>query len=145
MGLLAKLCTSLTVLELFCNRTFWVSGRYYQKFGEWGIGKRVFICIKLSEIDSLIGDNFAHPSADVQTKCTQLCAHLARNLRQLFATPPSRTPLLGILVLCQIMKLAYGINSVQIRCIVKGEAQKSTLFWHFLRSACSVGIPLENL
>ena len=41
-------------------------------------------------------------------------------------------------------------NSAQTRCIVKGEAQKSPLFWRlsgafdFLRSACSIGIPLEN-
>ena len=43
------------------------------------------------------------------------------------------------------------ISSLQTRCIVKGEAQKSPLFWRFfgvfdfLRSACSLGIPLENL
>ena len=43
------------------------------------------------------------------------------------------------------------INSVQTRCIVKGEAQKSPLFWRFsgvfdfLRIACSLGIPQENL
>ena len=42
-------------------------------------------------------------------------------------------------------------NSVRTRCIVKGAAQKSPLFWsflgllNFLRSACSLGIPLENL
>ena len=42
-------------------------------------------------------------------------------------------------------------NSVQTRCIVKGEAQKSPLFWRFsesfdfLRIACSLGIPKENL
>ena len=42
-------------------------------------------------------------------------------------------------------------NSVQTRCIVKGEAQKSPLFWRFsggfdfLRIACSLGIPQENL
>ena len=44
-----------------------------------------------------------------------------------------------------------GINSVQTRCIVKGEAQKSPLFWRFsgvfdfLRIACSLGILQENL
>ena len=43
------------------------------------------------------------------------------------------------------------INSVQTRCIVKGEAQKSPLFWRFsgafdfLRIACSLRIPQENL
>ena len=38
-------------------------------------------------------------------------------------------------------------NSVQTRCIVKGEAQKNPLFWRFflevfdfLRTACSLGI-----
>ena len=42
-------------------------------------------------------------------------------------------------------------NSVETRCIVKGEAQKSPLFWRFsgvfdlLRIACSLGIPKENL
>ena len=41
--------------------------------------------------------------------------------------------------------------SVQTRCIVKGEAQKNPLFWRFsgvfdfLRIACSLGIPQENL
>ena len=41
-------------------------------------------------------------------------------------------------------------NSVQTRCIVKGEAQKSPLCWQFLgafdflRIACSLGIPREN-
>ena len=39
------------------------------------------------------------------------------------------------------------INSVQTRCIVKGEAQKSPLFWRFsggfdfLRISSSLGIP----
>ena len=43
------------------------------------------------------------------------------------------------------------VNNVQTRCIVKGEAQKSPLsgvFFgggDFLRSACSLGIPQENL
>ena len=43
------------------------------------------------------------------------------------------------------------INSVQTRCIVKGEAQKVHFsgdflgFFDFLRIACSVGIPQENL
>ena len=43
------------------------------------------------------------------------------------------------------------LNSVQIRCIVKGEAQESPLFWRFsgvfdfLRSACSLRFPQENL
>ena len=44
------------------------------------------------------------------------------------------------------------INSVQTRCIAKGEAQKSPLFlaifwgvFDFLRLACSLGIPQENL
>ena len=43
------------------------------------------------------------------------------------------------------------INSVQTGCIVKGEALKSPLFWQFsggfdfLRIACSLGIPQENL
>ena len=43
------------------------------------------------------------------------------------------------------------VNSVQTRCSVKGETQKSPLFWRFsgvfdfLRIACSLGIPQENL
>ena len=43
------------------------------------------------------------------------------------------------------------ISGVQTRCIVKGEAQKSPLFWQFsvffdfLRSTCSLKIRLENL
>ena len=43
------------------------------------------------------------------------------------------------------------VNSVQTRCIVKGEVHKSPLFWRFwgvfdfLRIACSLGIPQENL
>ena len=37
----------------------------------------------------------------------------------------------------------FFFNSVQTRCIVKGEAQKSPLFWRFF--ACSLGIPQENL
>ena len=43
------------------------------------------------------------------------------------------------------------INSVQTRCIVKGEAQKSPFFWRFsgvfdfLRIACSLGTPQDNL
>ena len=47
--------------------------------------------------------------------------------------------------------VAMRINSVQTRCIVKGEAQKSPLFWRFsgvfdfLRIACSLGIPQEDL
>ena len=46
---------------------------------------------------------------------------------------------------------AHFINSVQTRCIVKGEAQKGPRFWRFSggfdfrRSACSVRIPQENL
>ena len=44
-----------------------------------------------------------------------------------------------------------GIKSVQTRCIVKGEAQKSPFFcdflgaFGFLRGAFSLGIPQENL
>ena len=43
------------------------------------------------------------------------------------------------------------INSVQTRCVVKAEAQKSPLsggflgVFDFLRIACSLGIPQENL
>ena len=46
-------------------------------------------------------------------------------------------------------KIIFGTG--QTRCIVKGEAQKTPLFWRFsggfdfLRSACSLGIPQENL
>ena len=42
-------------------------------------------------------------------------------------------------------------NSVQTRCIVKANRQKNPLFWRFsgvfdfLRIACSLGIPQENL
>ena len=53
-----------------------------------------------------------------------------------------------------ILRAALGIrnsiNSVQTRCIVKGEAQKSPLFWrfseffYFLRIACSLGFPQET-
>ena len=45
-----------------------------------------------------------------------------------------------------------SLNNIQTRCIVKGEAQKNPLFWRFswgfwffLRIACSLGIPQENL
>ena len=49
-----------------------------------------------------------------------------------------------------VLGLLFTINSVQTRCIVKGEAQKSPLFWRFsggfdfLRIACSLGIPQDN-
>ena len=49
------------------------------------------------------------------------------------------------------LKATRFFNSVQTRCIVKGEAQKNPLFWRFsvgfdfLRIACSLGIPQENL
>ena len=48
-------------------------------------------------------------------------------------------------------EVKVNFSNVQTRCIVKGEAQKSPLFWRFsgvfdfLRIACSVGIPKENL
>ena len=44
-----------------------------------------------------------------------------------------------------------SLNSVQTGCIVKGEAQITPLVWRFsvffdfLRSACSLGLPHENL
>ena len=55
------------------------------------------------------------------------------------------------LVNAALVLSSKNINSVQTRCIVKGEAQKSPLFWRFsrdfdfLRVACSLGIPQENL
>ena len=48
------------------------------------------------------------------------------------------------------LRISQIINSVQTRCIVKGEAQKSPLTGDFLgvvdflRSACSLGIPQET-
>ena len=60
--------------------------------GSWKRG----ICIKLSEIDFQIGDTFATILRTLplmyEMKYQQFCATLARNLRQICATPPSRTP-----------------------------------------------------
>ena len=53
--------------------------------------------------------------------------------------------------LCSLDPKDLLLTSVQTRCIVKGEAQKSPLFWRFsggfdfLRIACSLGIPQANL
>ena len=57
------------------------------------------------------------------------------------------------LLVADSVRLVAIFNSLQTRCIVKGEAQKSPLFWRFsgglnsdfLRIACSLGIPQENL
>ena len=66
-----------------------------QRFGEWGHWKRG-ICIELSEIDFQIRDKFATILRTLpllhETKYRQFCANLARNLRQICATSPSRTP-----------------------------------------------------
>ena len=63
-----------------------------QRRGHWKRG----ICIKLSKSFSNLRqlcDNFAY-----ETKCTQFCANVACNLRQICATPPARTsPLSQIL------------------------------------------------
>ena len=49
-------------------------------------------CIKLSEIDFQIRDKFATIPLMYKMKYRQFCVNLARNLRQICATPPSRTP-----------------------------------------------------
>ena len=60
--------------------------------GHWKRG----ICIKFSEIDFQIRDKFATILRTLplmyETKYRQFCANLARNLRQICATPPSWTP-----------------------------------------------------
>ena len=60
--------------------------------GHWKRG----ICINFSEIDFQIRDKFATILLTLplmyETKCRQFCANWTRNLRQICATPPSRTP-----------------------------------------------------
>ena len=60
--------------------------------GHWKWG----VCIKLSEIDFQIRDKFVTIlrilSLMHKMKYRQFCANLAHNLRQICATPPSRTP-----------------------------------------------------
>ena len=64
--------------------------QFSQKFAEGGIGK------ELSEIDFHICDQFATILRTLslmhETNYQQFSANLARDLRQICATPPSRTP-----------------------------------------------------
>ena len=60
--------------------------------GRWKRG----ICIKLSEIDFQICDNFAHPSSDVRNKSPANFAQIWRTICDKFAQRPLRErPLLG--------------------------------------------------
>ena len=55
---------------------------------EKGALEKNVICIKLSEVDVRLCDDFAHPSCD----CQQFCRNLARDLRQICATTPCERP-----------------------------------------------------
>ena len=61
--------------------------------GHWKRGN----CIKLSEIDFQIRDNFAHPSSDVQNEIPAILAQIWRAICDKFAQRPlTERPLLGI-------------------------------------------------
>ena len=82
-------CSATSNSSSSCDQQQYQWKSVISRRGDWKRG----ICIKLSEIDSRICDNFALNLRTLrvmyETKYQQFCANLACNWRHLYATPPS--------------------------------------------------------